>query len=318
MDWKKIFREYLETCDRDPLNIEKAQILKIANLPRYLYKYRQVNKYSINNLEEDTVWINSPSDYNDPFEFYENIDFKQLHTAITKKHFEELIGKMTSKIDIPREIIDQAKNTDEPLEVIGRALMKKNNEDDLKVDNFFKFISDIFEEHSKKMLSDKLQFMQESMRVSSFCENHNQFLMWSHYADSHKGFCIEYDLSLWKKGDLRKRILFPVVYQDYAYNSTPHLLKSIYGEDLNNLYPIISGSTKSSQWEYEKEWRFIIPVGNSFPRQNYPMHCQSRVILGSKISEDNKKMILDICTKKNLPVFKANLSEGYSLKIEKI
>lgn len=318
MNWKNEFRQLLESCDENILNIEKAQILKNQNIPSKLYKYRPVNEFSLNNLEEDTVWLNSPNDYNDPYEFYENIDFKELSNAINKKHIDELLEMMTSKIQVSQEIIEKAKESDEPIEIIGKALMKENQYSDLKIETFFSFISEYVAKNNQRLISEKLEFIQDSMKVSSFCEENNQFLMWSHYSDSHRGFCIEYDTDCWKKSDLRRRILFPVLYQDEVYNSTPHLLKSINETEWNNLYPLLSGSTKSKNWEYEKEWRFIINIGASFSRQNYSMNCQSKVFLGYKISEEHKNEIIEICKKKGLPVFQTKLAGNYKLAFEKI
>lgn len=318
MNWKYEFRQLMESCDENILNIEKAQILKNQNIPSKLYKYRPVNEYSLNNLEEDTVWLNSPNDYNDPYEFYENIDFKALSNAITEKHKDELISMMTSKIQVSEDIIEKAKVSNNPIEIIGEAIMKENQYSGLKIDTFFKFISDYVEKNNQRLISEKLEFIQDTMKVSSFCEENNQFLMWSHYSDSHRGFCIEYDIDFWNKSDLRRRILYPIIYQDEVYNSTPHLLKSINGTEWNNLYPLLSGSTKSKNWEYEKEWRFIINIGASFPRQNYPMNCQSKVFLGHKISEEHKTNIIEICKQKNLPVFQTKLKGNYELDFEQI
>lgn len=318
MNWKQEFRQLMESCDENIFNIEEAQILKNQNIPSKLYKYRPVNKYSLNNLEEDTVWLNSPNDYNDPYEFYENIDFKVLNKAITKKHIDKLLEMITSKIQVNQKIIEKAKESHNPIETIGKALMKGNQYSDLKIDAFFNFISEYMAKNDQRLISEKLEFIQDSMKVSSFCEENNQLLMWSHYSDSHRGFCIEYDISRWNQSDLRRRILFPILYQDEVYNSTPHLLKSINSSEWNNLYPLLSGSTKSKKWEYEKEWRFIINYGASFPRQNYPMNCQTKVFLGHRISEKHKNEITEICKKKNLPVFQTKLTGDYNLYFEEM
>ncbi len=318
MNWKDEFRQLMESCDENILNIDKAQILKNQNIPSKLYKYRPVNKYSINNLQEDTVWLNSPNDYNDPYEFYEKIDFEAVNREITKKHFDELIERMTSKVQISQEIIDKAKESDKPIEMIGKDLMKENQYTDLKIETFFNFISDYTAKNNQRLISEKLEFIQDSMKVSSFCEENSQFLMWSHYADSHKGFCIEYDIDHWNRSDFKRRILFPIIYQEEVYDSTPHLLKSINQTEWNNLYPLLSGSTKSKNWEYEKEWRFIINIGASFQRQNYPMDCQSKIFLGHKISIVHKKEIVEICKNKKLPVFQTKLTGNYKLDFEEI
>ena len=54
--------------------------------------------------------------------------------------------------------------------------------------------------------------MKKKFRVACFTENNIFPLMWSHYADSHKGLCLEYDLTRLPKG-YRYGIL-PVIYSD--------------------------------------------------------------------------------------------------------
>lgn len=62
-----------------------------------------------------------------------------------------------------------------------------------------------------------IKFTHEEMRVSCFAENCDSLLMWAHYADSHKGYCIEYDTKLMPVN--KRRYLLPVIYQDKVYDS---------------------------------------------------------------------------------------------------
>ena len=45
-----------------------AIALKNDHLPGKIYKYRCVNDRSLQNLQEDTIWLASPDKYNDPFD----------------------------------------------------------------------------------------------------------------------------------------------------------------------------------------------------------------------------------------------------------
>jgi len=55
-------------------------------------------------------------------------------------------------------------------------------------------VQQILEEYQKK-LDIKSNDFKESIYISCFSESSQLLLMWSHYANSHKGFCIEYDYS---------------------------------------------------------------------------------------------------------------------------
>ena len=52
------------------------------------------------------------------------------------------------------------------------------------------------------------------MYITAFSENNKSLLMWSHYADSHKGICVEYsfdDLESCQKPEL---VLVLVIYEN--------------------------------------------------------------------------------------------------------
>lgn len=60
---------------------------------------------------------------------------------------------------------------------------------------------------------------QNTAWVACFSEDVNSNLMWSHYADYHKGFVLEYDFSSCKINEVQSENLFPVLYSDEPYNA---------------------------------------------------------------------------------------------------
>ena len=77
-------------------------------------------------------------------------------------------------------------------------------------------------------------------------------LLWAHYANSHKGFCIEYDLDILLKNhssqfDIRNQI--HVVYK----NERPEVSES---DSLFDVQSKVFG-TKSLAWKYENEVRLV-------------------------------------------------------------
>jgi len=93
------------------------------------------------------------------------------------------------------------------------------------------------------------------MGVYSLSEKNNDILMWSHYADHHKGFCIEYERADSKYNFLSHFMCRPVGYE----NNYPNLNRvlDVWGI---NLY------TKAVEWEYEAEWRLVFKEGGKiFP-----------------------------------------------------
>ena len=58
-------------------------------------------------------------------------------------------------------------------------------------------------------VEDCIDQMQGNILLKSFSYSKNNILLWSHYADSHKGICIGYDFSK-LQDDSIKRKLYPV------------------------------------------------------------------------------------------------------------
>lgn len=223
------------------------------------------------------------------------------------------------KVTLDQNIIAESKLKDDPFSFLGEHILRKQGYSDSEIVIFLEVLQKAVMENLQINTKNRLKLMQDSMRVCSFCESSNQLLMWSHYADSHQGFCIEYDIETWERDDVRKQLLFPVIYQTNFYDSTNHLLNYIQKSEFNNLYPIIAGSTKSKHWEYEQEWRFIIQMGNSFEPQNYKMNCQRTVFLGTRISNENRTKISKICEQRDIKVFQGKISiTGHAIEFDPI
>ena len=91
----------------------------------------------------------------------------------------------------------------------------------------------------------------------SFSELNDSILMWSHYAEGHAGACIEVDVAklrtladnfspvAYAEEDEAERKRIPVV-KDDAYDESQDAIRDFL-------------AFKAKAWEYEKEWRLIIP-----------------------------------------------------------
>lgn len=126
----------------------------------------------------------------------------------------------------------------------------------------------------------------EGMRMASFCANTDKrmavenTLMWSHYADSHKGFCIEYqiDESMFRRDDptnLNVIRMLPIEYHDSKS-------KPLDFSDTGNMHNGISMQNgffcKSNDWAYENEVR--IASYSPFDKEEYrtiPISGKSKI-----------------------------------------
>ncbi|WP_349393654.1 DUF2971 domain-containing protein, partial [Clostridium perfringens] len=60
-----------------------------------------------------------------------------------------------------------------------------------------------------KLIEDSSKNLLNSLLICSFSECKDNILMWSHYSNCHKGFCIEYDFSKLIKS---RALVLPVIY----------------------------------------------------------------------------------------------------------
>lgn len=149
-------------------------------------------------------------------------------------------------------------------------------------------------------------------RVGSLCTDYKNRLMWSHYADGHKGFCIEYDFS--KECEAIKDILvLPVVYSKERIKFPWNVA---FADDQNNPKVKLEGAyatmlsllTKDEVWKYENEWRVIV-LGTS-GIENIKMPPISCIYIGALCSIENKNKLIKIANSLDIPVKEMVVDRG--------
>ena len=133
----------------------------------------------------------------------------------------------------------------------------------------------------------------------------NSALMWSHYADSHRGVCLQFDAEHWYFTMAR-----PINYAHERAIIDPW-------NDDNHTAEEAGIYTKSRDWAYEAEWR----IGrNHFPGSySFPSEALTGVILGANISEVNEREVRSWIDKRStgISLFRCRLSEcTYGIEIQ--
>lgn len=161
--------------------------------------------------------------------------------------------------------------------------------------------ADFIENNRDQIYKKVLQGLREQFRASCFSEKWDSILMWGHYAECHRGFCIEYDVSDLSK--LKKPNLFPVLYQKDPIDIT---------NDVINLTPnagLISIVSKSQEWSYEKEWRMVTLHSKAMEYYYFRKEIKA-IILGLDCEQVNKDKVLDWAKNKDKEVFQTKISAG--------
>lgn len=200
-----------------------------------------------------------------------------------------------------------AKLSDDPLFFITEKILEKqSNLPKEKHSELVRFLKKTLSNVSQSNLENLCKQQQKDMTVCSFSEINDSILMWGHYANNHKGFCIEYDFeSEILYGDVRGRSLFPVIYSEDIFDASKYLCEAITNKQgFSNLFGILAAIHKAPEWSYEKEWRLVYSIGRSFNEKNYEMTKVKNIFLGAKISPTDENTLLKIAKNKGLNVYK--------------
>jgi len=244
---------------------------------RIIYKYMNWSiDYHKNCLLKNQLYFSSPRELNDPYDFKIHSDFSLLDTDYKKLQYIDLGINNASK---------------EQLQKIGNINAYKK-----RMLSFMKLNPEQFQsEH------DVMETARSSIRFGILCFSlkWNSILMWTHYANSSKGFCFGLNREKIEADKIGMSGL--VKYQ----NEFP----SIDPLDTNHMEKIIKQMHfKAEVWSYEEEYRIsIIKEQALWPADRlyaFPDEYLEEIILGLNISEKDENEILRIAKVKNVPAFK--------------
>lgn len=276
-NWKNDFIKILGNSKLNTNDIEKAFELKSKNIPSLLYQFRPDTDYAIKNFLDGVLYLSSPQKFNDPYDAKPlfNPD-KVIKLSLEEKYIREYLYKLVGSNDIfSEDFTDKTK-----------YLMNK--------------------------LQNLLISQTNNLGISCFTENdYKNVLMWSHYANYHKGFCVEYDIRNFDDNNFL-RFLYPVIYSNEIYDLAEHLfamLKS-YTHPKHPTFNNIVNMTvvplyKSLEWQYEKEWRLVIDKNLIRLDDNKLTISQKpkAIYLGVNIKKEVKKTLKSFADDNNIPLF---------------
>lgn len=238
--------------------------------PKILYKYRAVNSFSLDALASGSVWYSKPAALNDPHDVA--LRWEKNFTA--REILEEYVMKRESGSPITgiasyiRGLLDKGQNPESVLKHVDKLFMP------------------VDKRTQRELLQDVLYYNEaifSNLGVLSLSELPDNHLMWAHYADSHKGFCLGFENHetniIGQYGDV-------VNYEEKMPKPSIASFAMDAGSDVVNLIAY----TKSKDWEYEKEWRILKQEGNElYP---YPGRLVE-VIFGLNITPTDEVKVRD-------------------------
>lgn len=133
-------------------------------------------------------------------------------------------------------------------------------------------------------------------------------LMWSHYADGHKGYCLEFESDI--KGDFE---IVNVAYKK-QYQPLSQFLKEYTSDE--HTWPSLL-LTKSDKWKYENEVRAITyseeDAGENAIHRKFSAESLRGIILGCRMPDMHKKEIIRLAKQRKIPI---TISEAVEKKTD--
>jgi hypothetical protein len=275
------------------------ELVKSEEDLKYLYKYRsllnhkKVNKNTLRMIYDGEIYFSNADNFNDPFEC--SVD---VSCEATK---DEVIAHLQKNENTP------AKN---------QRLFELWLNDKEAFKNAF---DNIMPDHTRKIFL-----------IFCLAKYYDNILMWSHYANDHKGICIGYKTTDFAN---RKTIkcgienlntgmhpfpYLPLIKVEYA-NEKPKEFNMI-KEDVNSLFAFIY--TKAKLWEYENEYRIIL---NRDALKKNPIHIDQgeikEILFGLRTDTKMQDEIINTILSKRTDIkfYKMNAIKGkYALTRELI
>jgi hypothetical protein len=193
--------------------------------PRSLFKYRAFDRYALQALVDQKVWLAAPDTLNDPLDCKFHVSMQHTDQELAD-HLNECAGarnetRRFTLEDIPKE---------------------------------------------RPKFEAVLATLGEGVRNAGiWCVGATPLepSMWAHYADGHRGFCIEYERNL--ENDLGNDGCFRVEYVDQAFSMFAGL--DFFKQPHSVLKRILT--SKAESWFREREWRLIrmsktVPIDRGF------------------------------------------------------
>ncbi|NHZ46125.1 DUF2971 domain-containing protein [Nitratidesulfovibrio liaohensis] len=226
-----------------------------------IYKYRAINIQNIENLCADTLYFSSPSSFNDPFECEPTIESDSSNEELEKILYELIFD------NVYKESMDSLKNI--KIESKYKNEVSRDKADKLatfKINELRYLATDDEYEESVGVKNNRLlayEIRREVLKwerkgICCFSTSCKDSLMWSHYADSHKGMCVGYDF---KRNPVPQ--VSRVEYGGDRILKTSTIRKAVLEKDSGAKLTIYDKMflRKARQWRYEKEYRIFMGHG---------------------------------------------------------
>jgi len=277
-------------------------VLDPNDLPEHLYKFRvfgDPNHKRI--LTHNELFFPSPRQFNDPFD-------GTIPVSYDEGTSEEIINHWIQHLSITRPELspEEMKTEATKLYESGRFRTPQSIEEIARLTR---------------------EQVYRNIGVFSLSANYENILLWSHYADKHRGFCVGFDarkLYLFCIGylkDLESRSLRgkqSIIFRDVTYRRDYPFINA-YRIELNER-TLTQLLTKSIDWEYEHEYRIVWFYGPDM-KLIIDNDIVNKVILGCQMDKRGQEEMISVLRKRSdrIPLFRAKKKiDSFRLDFEEV
>ena len=190
--------------------------------PERIFKFQTFDQYSLRNLKNAQIYFNRPVDFNDPFDcavakesiFHTKQDLLGLWNSFVEEGKFPGKSKYVNICDVPSKVFE------------------------------------LMDENVKAVAAEFQGGSLYSIGCCCFSEKNDHILMWSHYGNGHRGFCLEFDTSFTPF----KNNLFKVRYSnDYPKWKLASIANNVDGE--------FNGSDIEHLLHKYETWKWLFILG---------------------------------------------------------
>ena len=244
-----------------------------SKIPDILYNYKPWNDYTKQILTNHQLWFSYPDEFNDPYD--------------CKPYIKDTKFRIPSdtQLGLPRKDVG----------VMHMPVSKGE----------IRISYNLQKQIGNTLLS--------SYMIYCFSKRNDNILLWSHYAEYHKGICLVFS-------PIEDSTCFNHGYDIY-YSNKRHEYTLL--ENLEERNPL---NTKYAGWQYEDEFRIIktpteVQHNNGSNLYSFKPEALSEIILGAKASEQTYSEVTQMCEEhqlKHVKFSKMQLADEELYKLIKV
>lgn len=251
-------------------------------VPRFLYRFANLGTGVEQTIVNSTLWLASPNTFNDPFDANAYLTVAAHSTAAQRAYLTK---------GFKRVGLSEGQREHRASRMLAAGLLQPTMQ---------------------------RSFHQEMGKLGVCCfaeASARSTLLWSHYANEHRGVCLVFHTS-------RAPSVFVMARRVIYSEDLPHIdwinAKTRHNELFRALY------RKAAVWSYESEYRIVLPHRASTTLA-LPAPSLVAIVLGCASSDSDRKCIADLCVRRAanghpaIRLFKATkASRKYALEVQRL